>query len=82
MHVYKMFSGIFIFGHNAKDLSHHGCRSPDTLFAMFSQVDVVINNAGMSYRGNASDTTMDVHIKVMMVNYFGQVALTRGLIPY
>ncbi len=23
-----MFSGIFIFGHNAKDLSHYGCRSP------------------------------------------------------
>ena len=28
MQVYKMFSGIFIFGHNAKDLSHYGCRSP------------------------------------------------------
>ncbi len=49
---------------------------------MFSQIDVVINNAGMSYRGNATDTTMDVHMKVMMVNYFGQVALTRGLYLY
>ncbi len=34
MQIYKMFSWIFIFGHNAKDLSRHGCRSPYVWYKM------------------------------------------------
>ena len=35
--------------------------------------------AGISYRGSIEATDMDVHVKVMVVNYFGQIALTKGM---
>ncbi|XP_045634100.1 dehydrogenase/reductase SDR family member 7B isoform X4 [Ursus americanus] len=47
----------------------------------FGHVDVLINNAGISYRGAIVDTTTDVDKKVMETNYFGPVALTKALLP-
>ncbi|XP_022347218.1 dehydrogenase/reductase SDR family member 7B [Enhydra lutris kenyoni] len=47
----------------------------------FGHVDVLINNAGISYRGTIVDTTTDVDKKVMETNYFGPVALTKALLP-
>ncbi|XP_063170801.1 dehydrogenase/reductase SDR family member 7B isoform X2 [Candoia aspera] len=44
-------------------------------------VDVLINNAGISYRGTIVDTVMEVDRKVMETNYFGPVALTKALLP-
>lgn len=41
-------------------------------------IDVLINNAGISYRGVAVETDISVDIKLMVVNYFGHVALTKG----
>ena len=42
-------------------------------------MDIVINNAGVSFRGQVADTTLDVDQRVMLVNYFGQVAVTKGM---
>ncbi|XP_054993051.1 dehydrogenase/reductase SDR family member 7B isoform X1 [Sorex araneus] len=47
----------------------------------FGYVDVLINNAGISYRGDIIDTSIDVDKKVMDTNYFGPVALTKALLP-
>ncbi|KAM5263873.1 dehydrogenase/reductase SDR family member 7B isoform 4-T4 [Ctenodactylus gundi] len=47
----------------------------------FGYVDILINNAGISYRGAITDTTVDVDKKVMETNYFGPVALTKALLP-
>lgn len=44
----------------------------------FGYVDVLINNAGISYRGTIVDTSLDVDKRVMETNYFGPVALTKG----
>ena len=41
-------------------------------------IDIVVNNAGISYRGEIAQTTLDVDKQVMNVNYFGQVAVTKG----
>jgi len=41
-------------------------------------VDIVINNAGMSSRGSAADTLLDVDVAVMNLNYFGHIAVTKG----
>lgn len=49
---------------------------------IFGSVDILINNAGISYRGSIEDTDMSVHMKVMTVNYFGQIALTKALLPF
>ncbi|XP_057391603.1 dehydrogenase/reductase SDR family member 7B isoform X1 [Balaenoptera acutorostrata] len=46
----------------------------------FGYVDVLINNAGISYRGTIVDTSLDVDRRVMETNYFGPVALTKALL--
>jgi dehydrogenase/reductase SDR family protein 7B len=44
----------------------------------FGRVDMLINNAGVSSRSLAIETTIDVERYIMEVNYFGPVALTKG----
>ncbi|KAI1884811.1 hypothetical protein AGOR_G00230350 [Albula goreensis] len=44
-------------------------------------VDILINNAGVSYRGTILSTHVDVHKQVMGINYFGPVALTQAILP-
>jgi dehydrogenase/reductase SDR family protein 7B len=46
--------------------------------AIFGCIDIMIHNGGISNRGDILSTNVDVAIKVMMVNYFGQMALTKG----
>ncbi|EEQ99740.1 short-chain dehydrogenase, putative, partial [Perkinsus marinus ATCC 50983] len=44
-------------------------------------VDVLFNCAGVGYRGTALDTSMEVLREHMQVNFFGQVAIVKGLLP-
>ena len=44
-------------------------------------VDILVNNAGITSRGLVADTTMEVYKRVMDINFFGQVALTKALLP-
>ncbi|XP_049956983.1 dehydrogenase/reductase SDR family protein 7-like isoform X1 [Schistocerca serialis cubense] len=48
---------------------------------IFGHIDILINNGGISYRGNILTTSIDVDIKLMLINYFGQVALTKAVLP-
>jgi short-subunit dehydrogenase len=47
----------------------------------FGPVDILINNGGISQRAMAVDTDMEVDRKVMEVNYFGAIALSKALLP-
>ncbi len=49
---------------------------------MFQQVDLLLHNAGISQRSYAANTTMEVDRKLMEVNYFGTVALTKAILPF
>ncbi len=44
-------------------------------------VDYLFNNGGISQRSFAADTKMEVVRKVMEVNFFGTVALTKTVLP-
>jgi len=46
--------------------------------AVYNQVDILINNGGISVRADVVSTAVDVDLKVMLVNYFGSVSLTKG----
>lgn len=56
-------------------------RASEGILSCYGQVDVLINNAGISYRGNILDTNISVHRGVMETNYFGPIALTQALLP-
>lgn len=46
--------------------------------SIFGCIDILINNGGMSQRGSVQSTKLEVDMQIMQVNYFGQVALTKG----
>lgn len=48
----------------------------------WEQLDVLINNAGISQRSTAIDTNYDVMKTIMDVNYMGSAWLTRCVLPY
>ena len=44
-------------------------------------VDVLVNNAGITQRARIADTDMSVYRRVMEVDYFGPVMLTKAVLP-
>jgi dehydrogenase/reductase SDR family member 7B len=47
----------------------------------FVRIDILINNAGISQRSHAEETSPEVDRKIMEVNFFGQVDLTKSIWP-
>ena len=48
----------------------------------FGQIDILINNGGISQRSLAADTEVSVDRRIMEVNYFGTIEITKHLLPY
>ena len=46
------------------------------------QIDILINNGGISQRSLAKDTDLSVIRKIMEIDFFGQVALTKAVMPH
>ncbi|MBI3133224.1 MAG: SDR family oxidoreductase [Bacteroidetes bacterium] len=47
----------------------------------YGRIDYLINNGGLSQRGEAADTSMEVNRRIMEINYFGNIALTKAVLP-
>lgn len=47
----------------------------------FGTIDVLFNNAGVSQRGLAGDTLFEVEKKIMDINYFAPVLITKVVLP-
>lgn len=45
------------------------------------RVDVLVNNGGISQRSLVGETPLEVDRKIMEVNFFGAVGLTKALLP-
>jgi dehydrogenase/reductase SDR family protein 7B len=67
----------------ALDLEH--LTEPEKLVARiqqkFGEIDILINNGGMSQRALAKDTPVAIDRRLMEVDYFGPVALTKSVLP-
>ena len=50
--------------------------------SFFGKVDVLINNGGISQRSLIAETDFNVDKKIMDVDYFGTIALTKALLPH
>ncbi len=53
----------------------------DTIVEKFGRIDYLFNNGGISQRAEAADTTMEVDRKIMEINYFGNIALAKAVLP-
>ncbi len=49
--------------------------------AMFGRIDILIHSGGISQRGMALDTKITVDRRIMEVNYFGAIILTKAVLP-
>lgn len=47
----------------------------------FGGVDILVNNGGISHRSLAKDTLLEVDKRVMDIDYFGHIALTKAVLP-
>ena len=66
------------------DVSEHK-KAPDAakrIIDHFGRIDLLINNAGISQRALVKDTLLEVDQKIMDVNFFGTVAITKAVLPY
>lgn len=53
----------------------------DVVIAKYNRIDVLVNNGGLSQRSEVHETPMEVDRRIMEVNYFGNVALTKLVLP-
>ena len=52
------------------------------VIAKMGKIDFLFNNGGLSQRSEASETPMEVDRRIMEINYFGNIALTKAVLPY
>ena len=50
--------------------------------SLFGNVDILINNGGISQRSLIIDTAIEVDKKLMDIDYLGTVALSKALLPH
>lgn len=55
-------------------------RDVSCAFNIFGGVDVLVNCAGMGFRGRIEDTTSETDRRIMQVDYFGQVIVVKTLL--
>ena len=53
----------------------------DLALSKFDRIDLLIQNGGISQRGTAFDSSEDVVRKIMEVNFFGNIMLTKSVLP-
>ena len=56
--------------------------STDAAVQIFGHIDILVNNAGLRQRSRVDETPLDSYRRIMEVNYFGTIALTKFLLPH
>lgn len=65
------------------DVTEEGAREKAAAWVLerFPRLDVLVNNAGIGQRSLAKDTQLEVERRIMEVDYFAPVALTKLVLP-
>jgi short-subunit dehydrogenase len=50
--------------------------------SFYGKVDLLVNSGGISQRSLTKDTTLEIDRKIMEVNYFSSIALTKAILPH
>ena len=57
-------------------------KAVDQVIAHYGRIDMLINNAGISQRALTREADLSIDRKVMELNFFSPVALTKAVLPY
>jgi short-subunit dehydrogenase len=65
------------------DLENSAAFAPavEEVIKRFGGIDILINNGGISQRSLAAETPIEIDRKMMEINYFGTVGLTKTVLP-
>jgi len=50
--------------------------------SFFGAIDILYNNGGISQRSMAMETSLEVDRRIMEIDYFGTIALTKAVLPH
>lgn len=76
----KFTTNCQIFPFDLSQTEKFGQLSKEILMST-NKVDVLINNAGISQRSLAEETPVEIDRKIMEINFFSAIALTKQLLP-
>lgn len=54
----------------------------EQIIEKFGKIDFLFNNGGLSQRSTVAETPIEVDRKIMEINYFGNIALAKAVLPY
>ena len=54
----------------------------DLAYSQYQKLDFLILNGGISQRSYINETPLAIDRKIMEVNYFGNIAITKAVLPY
>jgi short-subunit dehydrogenase len=63
---------------DAKELE----RATHDAIKLFGHIDVLINNGGISQRSYVHETSVEVFRRIMEVNFFGAISLSKYILPH
>ena len=72
---------LYVLPLDLQESSTFAAKTAEAIRA-FGHIDTLVHNGGISQRSWVQETGMDVHRKLMEVDYFSYVALTRELLPH
>jgi short-subunit dehydrogenase len=72
---------VYILPLDLAEIPSFGAKTEEAVNA-FGQVDMLFNNGGVSQRSLARDTPLEVDRRLMEINFFGTVALSKALLPH
>jgi short-subunit dehydrogenase len=73
-------SEVLVLPFDIVDTESHGGLA-NRVAAEFGQIDMLINNAGVSQRSWCVDTDLTVYRKLFEIDVFGQISLTKAVLP-
>jgi len=56
-------------------------QAADSILKEFGYVDILVNNGGISQRSLVAETSLEIDRKIMEIDYFSGVILTKKLLP-
>jgi dehydrogenase/reductase SDR family protein 7B len=72
----EVYTLVFNLG-NPKEVQ----AAAEKVLKEFGQVDVLMNNGGISTRAEAVETSLEIDRRIMEIDYFSGVILTKALLP-
>jgi short-subunit dehydrogenase len=54
----------------------------DQVIEKYNRIDYLFNNGGLSQRSTVAETPMEVDRRIMEINYFGNITLTKAVLPH